>query len=216
MKKLVFILFAFAVQISLFAQEYYPEGTKWTEIRLDTLKYDSWYSKVGDEWVPNFETIEYRVQGTVSNVSWDAPFKCVYSRASEWTDSLSLLVQEASIKNVDRFYDKCIIATLPSSFTWGSVYPTVAYTFDWNVGMMITFKDLISANSTGAPQMDFGKIEEIKEGYFGGVRPLSYADVNGVRFIQGIGVTSWNNGECIFGPIKLYEALSAWEAIHTA
>ena len=23
--------------------KYYPEGTKWTEIRLDTLKYDSWY-----------------------------------------------------------------------------------------------------------------------------------------------------------------------------
>ena len=45
------------------AQEYYPEGTKWTEIRLDTLKYDSWYSKEGDEWLPNFETIEYYVKG---------------------------------------------------------------------------------------------------------------------------------------------------------
>ena len=38
--------------------DYFPQGTKWTEIRLDTLKYDSWYSKVGDEWVPNYETIE--------------------------------------------------------------------------------------------------------------------------------------------------------------
>ena len=44
--------------ISEESQEYFPEGTKWTEIRLDTLKYDSWYSKVGNEWVPNFETIE--------------------------------------------------------------------------------------------------------------------------------------------------------------
>ena len=50
------------------------------------------------------------------------------------------------------------------------------------------------------------KIEEINEGNFGGIKPLKYTDVNGVRIIQGIGVTSWNDGECIFGPIDPYHA----------
>ena len=57
MRKFLFLLFAIAAQTTLLSQEqeYYPEGTKWTEIRLDTMKYDSWYSKVGDEWVQNIE-----------------------------------------------------------------------------------------------------------------------------------------------------------------
>ncbi|MBQ7527393.1 MAG: hypothetical protein IJT11_06690, partial [Bacteroidaceae bacterium] len=80
--------------------EYFPEGTNWTEIRLDTLKYDSWYSKVDGEWVPNFETIEYRVLGIYSNFSetfGDNSLKCVYTNCSEWTDSLSLLIVEGKI-----------------------------------------------------------------------------------------------------------------------
>ena len=74
-------------------QEYFPEGTKWTEIRLDTLKYDSWYSKVGDEWVPNFETIEYYVKGEYTDNN-GKKYKCVYTNGPEWTDSLTLLLQE--------------------------------------------------------------------------------------------------------------------------
>lgn len=63
MKKSIFFLLFLNVQTILFAQEYFPDGTKWTEIRLDTLKYDSWYSKDGDEWVPNYEIVEYYVKG---------------------------------------------------------------------------------------------------------------------------------------------------------
>ncbi len=63
------------------SNEYYPEGTKWTEIRLDTLQYDSWYSKVGDEWVPNYETVEYSVKGTYTPKYWESPFKCVYTNS---------------------------------------------------------------------------------------------------------------------------------------
>ena len=63
MNKSIMFLLLLTVQTVLWAQEYFPEGTKWTEIRLDTLKYNSWYSKAGDEWMPNFETIEYYVQG---------------------------------------------------------------------------------------------------------------------------------------------------------
>ena len=60
---------------------------------------------------------------------------------------------------------------------------------------------------------EYGTVEEIKEGDFGGVRPLKYSDVNGIRFIQGIGVASWNDGECIFGPIRPYEVLSHLGAV---
>jgi len=63
MKLICTMLLTMTVQSVLLAQDFFPEGTKWTEIRLDTLMYDSWYSKSGDEWVPNFETVEYYVKG---------------------------------------------------------------------------------------------------------------------------------------------------------
>ena len=198
-------------------EEYFPEGTKWTEIRLDTLKYDSWYSKVDGEWVPNFETIEYRVLGIYSNFSetfGDNSLKCVYTNCSEWTDSLSLLIVEGKI-NEYLNYGRRVMATVPIYFdSWDVPSPAMAYNFDWRVGMPISFIDILSTTyDHNSETAVFGIIEEINEGNFGGVRPLSYTDVNGVRFIQGIGVTTWNDGECIFGPVKPYEALSAYGAI---
>lgn len=190
------------------SNEYYPEGTKWTEIRLDTLKYDSWYSKVDDEWVPNFETVEYSVKGEYTPKYWEVPFKCVYTNSQECTDSLALLIYEGR----DYGYDMGVLATVPLLFDDNTTpYPGEAYFFDWGVGMTLRFVDILSNNTTAIyppGTFDFGIIEEIKEGNFGGVRPLKYTDVNGVRIIQGIGVTTWNDGECIFGPVKPYRALS--------
>ena len=188
------------------SKEYYPEGTKWTEIRLDTLKYDSWYSKVGDEWVPNYETVEYYVKGTYENENWSVPFKRVYSSGPEWTDSLTLLLYEGTYYG----YDMGVLATVPALNESGyPPYPGEAYYFDWNLGTTVRFVDILSNNTTGIyppNQFDFGKIEEINEGSFGGIKPLKYTDVNGVRIIQGIGVTTWNDGECLFGPIDPYHA----------
>ena len=98
MKKLLFLFILMlspmlASAQTVNTQEYYPEGTKWTEIRLDTLKYDSWYSKVGDQWVPNFETIEYYVKGEYTTM-YGEKYKCVYTNGPEWTDSLTLGIQE--------------------------------------------------------------------------------------------------------------------------
>lgn len=206
MKKLILLFLLFIVQVSLYAQEeYFPEGTKWTEIRLDTLKYNNWYSKVGDEWVPNFETIEYRVQGEYGKASdnyWNAPYKCVYTNCAEWTDSLTLLISEGEINELHTG----VLATVldvdqplcPSS-----------YPFEWEIGTMIRFKSILAANATAIfhPGLfDFGVVEEIREGDFGGVRPLKYSDVKGVRMIQGIGVATWNDGECVFGPLEPYNA----------
>ena len=207
MKKIIILLSLFAVQVSLFAQEYFPDGTKWTEIRLDTLKYDSWYSKVDGEWVPNFETIEYRVRGEYGEASdnyWNAPYKCIYTNALEWTDSLTLLISEGEINGLPTGVLVTVYDNYDDLPLWPSSYP-----FEWEIGTMITFKSILAANATAVfpPDLfDFGVVEEIKEGDFGGVRPLKYSDVKGVRMIQGIGVATWNDGECIFGPLEPYDA----------
>ena len=93
MKRTLLFMVLVLASLTMLAQEYYPEGTKWTEIRLDTLKYDSWYSKVGDEWVPNFETIEYYVKGEYTT-EYGEKYKCIYTNGPEWTDSLTLGIQE--------------------------------------------------------------------------------------------------------------------------
>ena len=199
-------------------EEYYPEGTKWTEIRLDTLKYNSWYSKVGEDWVPNFETIEYRVQGECT--AWDEVLKKVYSNGPEWTDSLAFLLLE-SRQNVE-------MTVIADGY---ALLPGVAYQFNWSVGKGIYYRDILESNSTGEYPiyLFFGVINEIKEGDFGGVRPLKYVDLDGKapdntyeywdwgftdarggRIIQGIGITEWNDGECLFGPPDPYYAGYGW------
>ena len=195
--------------------EYFTEGTKWTEIRLDTLKYDSWYSKVGDDWVPNFETIEYNVKGTITtaNKNWEYPtYKCVYSNSQEWTDSLTLLISKRRAYN-DWNLGQDLYVTVPVITPYGNTpIDAQAYFFHWEEGYPIFYNDLYNLyNHSGTTYNGeiFGTITEVKEGDFGGVRPLKYTDVNGVRFIDGIGATEWNEGECIFGPINPYRATAA-------
>ena len=198
-------------------EEYFPEGTKWTEIRLDTLKYDSWYSKVGDEWVPNFETIEYYVKGEyIDRYSGDGKdkFRCVYTNGPEWTDSLALMIQEEG--DAEYVEQNSVMASVLAQLFDGKSYllsPGMAYQFDWSVGKDIHYMDILSSNLTGwfSNPQTFGTIEEIKEGNFGGETPLKYVNLNGVRIIQSIGVTEWNDGECLFGPPNPYEALSMYE-----
>ena len=207
-------------------QEYYPEGTKWTEIRLDTLKYDSWYSKVGDQWVPNFETIEYYVKGEYTTM-YGEKYKCVYTNGPEWTDSLTLGIQEGELIQYNE--DDEIIVTAFGRYDDGAYGPygwAPTYQFDWSIGKGIYFKNLLMSMTTYLVQYEcyYGIIDEIKEDYFGGVRQLKYVDLNGKapecgkydnpqkvdtqggRIIQGIGITEWNDGECLFGPPDPYSA----------
>ena len=209
---------------------YFPEGTRWTEIRLDTLKYDSWYSKVGDEWVPNFETVEYYVKGKYPDRDWI--YKKVYTNGPEWTDSLTLLIQEEG--DADYVGHDCVmVSVLIQEYDWNDnltnsvVCPGTAYQFDWSVGKGIYYENIVSSNAPTIPiyYCYYGIIDEIKEGDFGGVRPLKYVDLDGKapecgkwdnpqnidsqggRIIQGIGITEWNDGECLFGPTCPYFAL---------
>ncbi len=215
MKKSFLLFLLCLVQICVYAQgEYYPEGTKWTEIRLDTLKYDNWYSKVNGEWVPNFETIEYRVEGEYTN-QINGVYNCVYTNGPEWADSLTLLIREVM---------NTVEVTIPDYDNQGFVMgPATTYQFDWNIGQSLSFQTIAGADATCFPPCgwyNYGLIEEVKEGNFGGVRPLKYVDLNGKapvdpeepwymdtnggRIIQGIGVTEWNDGECLFGPPNPY------------
>jgi len=226
MKRTLLFIACVLAALTMLAEEYYPEGTKWTEIRLDTLKYDSWYSKVGDEWVPNFETIEYYVKGEYTT-EYGEKYKCIYTNGPEWTDSLTLGIQEggnnvivtAFVYDYDGVYG-------PSGWAPSGWAPT--YQFDWSVGKGIYFKNLSMSNTTYLVQYEcyYGIIDEIKEGYFGGVRPLKYVDLDGKapecdkydnpqkvdtqggRIIQGIGITEWNDGECLFGPPDPYDLIS--------
>jgi len=210
---LAVLSFLTAAQAVLYAQEYYPEGTKWTEIRLDTLKYDSWYSKVGDEWVPNFETIDYYVKGDYTTKNGEL-FKCVYSNGPEWKDSLTLLVQTSDVNG-----ERWVCAGEPN---WAC--PGNAYLFDWDDGKVLVFSDIVSANTTSIVRVYgcYGTVGEVKEGFFGGARQLKYVEVNGKspevdktqpikyydtkggRIIQGIGITEWNDDKCLFGPVIPY------------
>ena len=52
------------------AQNYFTEGTRWTELRLDTLKYDSWYHKNPDgTYCPNYEGTD----GSVEKIMGEIP-----------------------------------------------------------------------------------------------------------------------------------------------
>ena len=210
-------------------QKYFPEGTKWTEIRLDTLKYDSWYSKVDGEWVPNFETIEYNV-GQEALVEWISmnhytSVDCVYTNGPEWTDSLAFTISEEHTES-DTYINASI--EIRNDNDWPEyVGYGQAYQFNWSVDKELYYQDMIidellypdmvseghhSQEKTGYYEPDYpsdirhpyGTIEEIKERDFGGTKPLKYVDLDGIRIVHGIGVTEWNDGECLFGPLKLY------------
>ncbi len=190
--------------------EYFPEGTKWTEIRLDTLKYDRWYSNVDGEWVPNFETIEYYVRGEHIEEGWGKsdPFRYVYTSSQEWTDSLSFMIWEGKYNG----NDNSVLATIPVFIgNELEVYPGTAYQFRWKNGQKLYYHNIEGSNCDCFPPRGryyYGTIEEIKKETFGGQRPLNYVDLNGTYIIQGIGVTTWNDGECIFGPVDPYGAHS--------
>ena len=178
-------------------QRYFTPGTRWTEIRLDTLKHDSWYSRVNGEWVPNFETVEYSVTPDMSqydvwcsNDDYTLQHK-VNANGSDGMGFRTFMIRERHTDNDIR------VSVIDHSST------ALAYQFlGWSAGKELSYQNIIPSHSSA--YHSYGTIGEIKEGNFGGVRPLRYVDLGGTRIIEGIGVTQWNDGECLFGPVNLY------------
>ena len=154
MKKIIFLLFAFVMQTTLFAKSYFPEGTKWTEIRLDTLKYDEWYSKVEGKWVPNYEVIEYYVQGEYAEHRYQGQYEnsnhiysCVYSSGPGWADSLTFFVNKGWS---EEFIDWGGEVTVPVfDIDNEPVLPGFLYPFTWDVGDVLTSLAIMESNTTG-------------------------------------------------------------------
>ena len=192
---------------SLFLRaQIYPEGTRWTEIRLDTVLYADWFSAEGDTWVANFDTLTYYVKGdtTLRNQT----YRCLYMQ-TEGTDSLCFFLEDHAGSNMVSVaaYEERLLG------------PSLLYDFNWKEGNGYYSTPLLNSVGGNMPaDVYYGHLASIGERSFNGVRPLKYADFNArikvwsvysyypVRMIQGIGVTTWNGPECLMGPMDIHTA----------
>ena len=195
--KRVLILMCLFTCIHVYAQYYYTEGTKWTEIRLDTLKYDSWFSEDGQ---PNYEIQEFYVKGQ-AELRHGIYYNTVYIKRENTPDSLAFYVKEG-------IYSEAAIIVK------GDLLNVGFYNFDWEERKWIIIKPFLVGMLWGASwSTTIDNFSEEKEGEFGGERPLTYVNATAkvrryadpknyildVCVIKGIGVTSWPGPDCIFG-----------------
>ena len=200
------------------AQSYLNNRSRWTEIRLDTLLYDSWYSAVeteeGTAYVPNFEIVEYKINSEMHAFEYEWGSYDLQDVIATTPDGHSRLVcyrcysldKEGVYQGT---YDQFThIAIRNQAEPFAVMEPAETYCWaDWNVGEDLYFIDLFTSQTTGFPRTTpYGKIVEVGKDFFGGAKPLEYALLdNGRRIIKGIGVTTWNGKECIVGPAYVNE-----------
>ena len=183
-----------------YAQGFYAEGTRWTELKLDTLKYDSWFSEVNEDgvtkYVPNYEKTDFYIKG--DTVYYDSRYMKVWRHIEGQPDSIACLIMKQDIQRV-------VISSL-YFFSYGKIAsPCPAYDFRWEIGKQLYCLRLPSCQlTTGRRPYIFGTIEEIKTGIFGSSAPLEYVELGGRTIIKGIGITSWNGRDCIFGPTQAW------------
>ena len=197
------------------AQNYLKPGVRWTEIQLDTLLHDSWYSQVETEegiaYVPNFEVVEYRILSEGTNdiedhwalhdvVANDSLVCFLCYDAEEGNDGISISFT---------YWNNWTSSAKPNTTVFS---PSSTYYWDgWQVDQDLGYVSLGTSQLTGGyfPVPTYGTIKSTGEDFFGGTKPLRYADMdNGLRIIQGIGVTAWNDKECIVGPAEAYECIA--------
>ena len=192
---LFFALFA----VTSYAQSYYEEGTRWTELKLDTLKYDSWFSEVKDNgvtrYVPNYDRTDFYING--DTMYYNFKYVKVWRHTDGQNDSIAYLL---SYKK-----ETLMLSSLYHRGGYGNILtPCLAYNFKWELNTSIGTGTLPTAQITGGNPYVFGTIEEIKTGTFGTSVPLEYVEMNGRTIINGIGITSWNGRDCIFGPTQAW------------
>ena len=216
MRRYIILSLFFLVQQMGFTEEwrglskYYPEGTTWTEIVLDTLLHDDWYSYVEERWVANFDTVTYFVHG--DTIIHKQIQNKVYLRRSGMPDSLVFYICDGGRSGLgeDLDFEALFIGAMRSDNAY-FMDPRMYMQFDWKPGKYFRGTACLEDGQS----VGYSIPDEIKTGYFGGIKPLNYVDVTAtmytskiytypdpVRILQGIGVTSWNGYEAVFGPMN--------------
>ena len=117
------------------AQECYPQGTRWIELRLDTLKHNSWFSEgIGRErHTPNYEKVEYYVQGdSLVDFGNGILFRYVWRHIEGRTDSVEFVITEhpTGQVSVTKTYEEACDNKQELHFQ----YPAMLYDFNWDEG----------------------------------------------------------------------------------
>lgn len=217
MKKTLLILMLFPtldIQAkAIWGPKYFPIGTKWTELRLDTTRYDSWYSRVDGEWIPNYEKIDYYVNE-------DTVFRGFYSPETHATkvnryregelDPLSYVLIECEFANESFNRDIVYISIIRNN---EMPFPVSLYYFRcWTEGFVLSSSRLKNSLVGGQKITLIGTIQEIWEDFFGGEHKQTYAITDkGHMVIDGIGITAWAGPDCIFGPVEIGEAFHYYD-----
>ena len=148
--------------------KYYSQGTRWTELQLDTLLYDSWYEEIESEgkvsYKPNFEVVEYYVgekyQGNLDTHGF--LLHGIYVHKEGKQDSLVCYLAQDTRYNYADVSLTAIIKADPELYV---AYPTSIYQFPMSpkVGDPVKYPPVICAydnerNLTGSPTFgDMGK-----------------------------------------------------------
>ncbi len=216
------VLFAICVQVHADETEsYFDDETRWTELRLDTTKYDSWFTEATEDgqtkYMPNYERVDYYVRG--DTVYWGDTYRYVWQHREGKVDSIRFVVMQNKASEPEVCYVTMTFENEYNGQKFLSFHnPTGLYDFDWHIGKALTFEDIFGAACTCFPVnvYTFGAIMKIESATFGTARTMEYMDVDsmwtyyggmlkdkkrvGTKLIKGIGVTSWDSDLCLFGP----------------
>ena len=216
------VLFAICVQVHADETEsYFDDETRWTELRLDTTKYGSWFTETYVDgvltWVPNYEKTEFYVQvDTVDTGSRLRRFGYVWQHVEGQRDSVHFAFEELHSQQ-DVFAGSAFLSKDEETEhvkVWGAMS---LYQFNWYKGKRFYSTNWQDA-AFGQSEFEYslGTVDEINEGCFGTDKVLQYIDADtfdiyyhrklyrkdyvGTKLIRGIGVNKWKSRYCIVGP----------------
>lgn len=210
-------------QASAPAQAFFPEGTRWTELRLDTREHQTWCDEEkrdeGSVLVPNYEQIEYYVQGDSTDEV--LTYRYVWRHMEGKPDSIAFVICEDANKVMvtQPFYE-----TLDGMEIFCFEFPAVVYDFAWRAGHNFWFQDMYESATTCFPThtYSFGVLKEVSNATFGTSHTLEYVDVDSLitytpqvdatvqrtasplgmkaKLLKGIGITAWCGSSCLLAP----------------
>ncbi len=215
------VLFAICVQVHADETEsYFDDETRWTELRLDTTKYGSWFTETYVDgvltWVPNYEKTEFYVQvDTVDTGSRLRRFGYVWQHVEGQPDSVRFAMEEQFQDNVCTGF-----ASLAKGSETGEIRvlgTITTYQFGWREGVDLYSGSLEDAGfAMSGYEYSLGRVGTVNEGCFGTDKVLQYIDADtlsiyycrkqyrkdyvGAKLIRGIGVNKWKSRYCIVGP----------------